>query len=572
MDNLVNNLNPYAISGLLIIFAYFPAFLLIFIKGKTFVARIFALDLLAMFTWGVGSFLYATNHNIEFTYIAAKIGYVGVIFIPVFFCHTVLLITKTRSKIILFLIYLQAIFFTYTLWSNKMVASLQLLFNSYYFPNNSVYLTLSFVSWIVIIVYSHYKLLWFYKFSNVPNKKQFLFFFLGIISFIGGVGNYLPIFGIMVYPYGNFLVPFFSPIVFYALFHDQLLDVKIVIKKGMVYSILLFLITLIYLIIVVFSEKLLAILFGYQSIILAVTFAFMIGVIFFPMHNKVQVIVNKILFQGSPVELAERNELLLQEVSEKDKFKTVSTLASGIAHEIKNPLTAIQTFSEYLPQKLDDKEFLTKFSKIVSKEVNRIDDLVHQLLEYAKPAPLQLKPTDMQKLLSETLELLSNDFLRHKIGVIRNFPVGRHITLNVDPNKFRQALLNLFLNSLDAMPDGGELTVGIKSSLVKREAYLAEQESTPLTPNPNPFNPSLSNPNPSNPQTLVISITDTGKGISPQDLPHIFDPFFSKKDKGTGLGLSITQNIISDHGGKIGVKSEVGKGATFTLEFPFDAD
>ena len=109
------------------------------------------------------------------------------------------------------------------------------------------------------------------------------------------------------------------------------------------------------------------------------------------------------------------------------------------------------------------------------------------------------------------------------------------IFLTADENKLKQALINILLNAIDAMPDGGTLTIATKIQ----------------TPN-----------------TLAISILDSGCGIQQEDLKHIFEPFFSKKQKGTGLGLAITKGIIEDHGGKILVESNVGEGTTFTLEFP----
>ena len=244
--------------------------------------------------------------------------------------------------------------------------------------------------------------------------------------------------------------------------------------------------------------------------------------------------MDRFFFKGTPVEIAEQNELLRREVAEKEKFKAVATLAGGVAHEIKNPLTAIQTFSEFLPQKLNDKEFLNKFAAIVGTEVNRIDQLVHQLLDFAKPSPLSLKETNIHNLIDETLDFLNSKFIQHKIKIEKKYDINKESLLSVDPIQLKQVFMNIFLNAIDAMSQSGTLTVATKTTDA----------------------------------SLEIIIQDTGCGITPKDLSHIFDPFFSNKDNGTGLGLSITHGIIQEHKGKIRVESVGGQGTDFTIELP----
>ncbi|MCB9771309.1 MAG: hypothetical protein H6754_01995 [Candidatus Omnitrophica bacterium] len=262
--------------------------------------------------------------------------------------------------------------------------------------------------------------------------------------------------------------------------------------------------------------------------------------------------MDKFIFKKTTEEISQENELLRAEVFETEKLKSVAILASGMAHEIKNPLTALKTFSEYLPNKLDDKEFLKKFSRIVGGEVKRIDELVNELLEFARPSPIQLKETNPNKLISDTLDFLSSKFLQQKIIVKTQLAPECDILILLDHNKMRQALLNIFLNAIDAMKLGGTLTISTIAS-----AEGTNQTQIPASPQEAPRN-----------GTICISITDTGSGISKNDLTHIFDPFFSTKDAGTGLGLPITHGIIKDHGGEIAVVSENGHGTTFTLILP----
>ncbi len=230
------------------------------------------------------------------------------------------------------------------------------------------------------------------------------------------------------------------------------------------------------------------------------------------------------------------NQLLRQEIIQSEKFKSIAILASGIAHEIKNPLTPLKTFAEHLPNKLDDKEFLIKFSKIIIREVDRIDALLHEMLDFAKPSPPILKPVRIHELINSTLDILNNEVIKNHIKVARMFEIPFDIELSIDHKQMRQALLNILMNAIEAMPIGGKLTIKTHRHHIKKQT--------------------------------TISISDTGLGIHPNDIPYIFDPFFSKKDHGTGLGLSITHEIIKNHGGKIYIESEINKGTRFIIELP----
>jgi len=155
-------------------------------------------------------------------------------------------------------------------------------------------------------------------------------------------------------------------------------------------------------------------------------------------------------------------------------------------------------------------------------------------MDYGKPAPLTLKKTNIYKLLDDSLNILNNQFINNNIKVTRLFPNKKVYTLNIDANQIKQALMNIFLNAIEAMTHEGELTVA---------TYTKDAN-------------------------FCIAIKDTGQGISSKDLPHIFDPFYSGKDMNTGLGLSITQTIIEQHKGKIKVKSKAGVGTEFIIMLP----
>lgn len=529
------NLNPFTISGLLIIVTYLPLFILILIKGKTKAARIFSLHILSILIWGIGATIIGFNKNHELAKYTIKIVSIGIYLIPVFFYHTVLLITNKSERLPLFLIYLQSIIFIVAGLLGTLYLEPVFAFNSFYVTKTSTLYRFSFIIWLIIVSLAHLRLIYYYR-KAYPEQKKQLFYLIGaIIGFIGGTTNFFPYLGIYVYPYGNFLIPLHSFLVSVAILKYQLLDIEIVLKKSIVYSIFIALISIVYLLTVLIMERVLQGAMGYKSTLFSILITFVLGTIIIPIKNKFQHFIDRIFFKGTQSEIAEQNELLRQEVAKTEKLRSIAILASGVAHEIKNPLTVVKIFTEFLPKKLDDKKFLRKFSSLVGSEVDRIDQMVHQLLEFAKPAPLALKPTKIHHLLDDTLSLLNSKFIQQRIEVTKNFVSGIDSTLNIDSNQLKQACLNLLLNAIEAMPQGGTLTIRTR---------LNENENFELT------------------------IEDAGVGIAKDDLPHIFDPFYSKKDGGTGLGLSITHGIIQEHGGKIRAESQVGEGTKFIIELP----
>jgi signal transduction histidine kinase len=381
------------------------------------------------------------------------------------------------------------------------------------------------------------------KAMNTPNissrQINHLRYMLAAIFVLSlGAFDFIENYGIPLYSTGYIAASSFLLIVTIAIVKHQLMDIQIVIRKSLIYSILVSFLTLIFFMSVLVVDKISQnYIDSHQNILNSALLSLIIAIIFIPLRNKIQNFIDRIFFKATPIQIAEENELLRQEVFQTERLKAVATLASGMAHEIKNPLTVIKTFSEYLPQKLDDKEFLRKFAPLISQEVNRIDNLVHDLLDFARPADPILKPVNIQNLIDSTLELLSNDCLKFNVKIVKDYHLSSNAYLQLDYNQIKQALLNIFLNAIEAMPHGGQL-------------HLSTNFNT-------------------NRNMVFIKIQDTGRGIEQKDIGHIFDPFFSKKDHGTGLGLSITYEIIKNHKGKIFVESSVGKGTTFILEFPF---
>lgn len=330
----------------------------------------------------------------------------------------------------------------------------------------------------------------------------------------------------------DFLVPIFVSIVTYAIMKHHLLDIQVVLRRSLVYSILIACMTASYLVMVLVMERWFQGWLGYRSIVTNLIVAFIIAIFFNPLRDRIQTLVDRWLFKATPVEMAEQREQLLAQVRKGEQMKAVATLAAGLAHEIKNPLASIKTFTEYLDTKYTDQEFREKFKRIVGGEVERMNLIVQQLLEFAKPSPPKLVPVEVPRLLDDTLELLNNDLLQRKVRVIRSYAPTPAVL--GDSQQLKQVFLNLLLNSLQAMNGSGQLTL-------KTDMHGAE---------------------------LEVTIQDNGYGITAEDLPRIFDPFFSTKPTGTGLGLAVVRGIIKEHGGRIQITSESGKGTVVSVMLP----
>ena len=235
-----------------------------------------------------------------------------------------------------------------------------------------------------------------------------------------------------------------------------------------------------------------------------------------------------------------RIKALEEEKRRIERLASIGALISGIAHEVKNPLVAIKTFAELLPKRYADEEFRDTFAKVMLHEVDRIDTLVHRLRSLSAGSTSLLCPVSVITPLEETLSLLSGEFSRRKIRVTRQYQPCLPPIIG-DHDQLKQVFINLCLNSLEAMEEGGALTIAVGS-----DSGQAERAST-----------------------LIIEISDTGTGIPAEHLSNIFEPFFTLKDKGTGLGLAICQGIIDYHRGSIAAANRAdSSGAIFTLTLP----
>jgi PAS domain S-box-containing protein len=237
------------------------------------------------------------------------------------------------------------------------------------------------------------------------------------------------------------------------------------------------------------------------------------------------------------------------QIRRSDRLASLGTLSAGMAHEIKNPLVSIKTFAQLLPERYQDSDFRETFSNLIGHEIDRIDSLVNQLLRFARPAKPLLKPMHVHSVLEKSLQLLGHRLYQKEIKLTRSWQADVD-TIRADADQLEQVFLNFFLNAMDAMKHGGEMTVS--TEIRPADEWVAAITGT----------------NGDVHEVLRITIRDNGEGIKNEDIPHVFDPFFTTKDYGTGLGLSVVHGIIQEHGGQIEVESELAKGTSFHILLP----
>ncbi|MBA3010088.1 MAG: PAS domain-containing protein [Desulfobacula sp.] len=221
------------------------------------------------------------------------------------------------------------------------------------------------------------------------------------------------------------------------------------------------------------------------------------------------------------------------EMQRKDKLAALGTLAAGIAHEVRNPLSSIRGYASFFGSLFENGSENRKAASVMVGEVDRVNRVISELLEFTRPSKLNLKDTDIVEFLNNSLRIIKHELDAAKVTVIKKIDVPLP-PLKIDRDRFSQVLLNLFINAIQEMQNGGELTIKVGTRK----------------------------------ENMVFEISDTGNGISPEDQVNIFNPYFTTKKMGTGLGLSIVYKIIESHDGSIHIQSINGKGTTFIIFLP----
>ena len=235
-------------------------------------------------------------------------------------------------------------------------------------------------------------------------------------------------------------------------------------------------------------------------------------------------------------DLSEVQELK-KEVERSTRLASIGRLAAGVAHEIRNPLSSIKGFATYFGERYKDIPEDKNTAQIMVSEVERLNRVVSQLLEFARPVNINKKTLDIKTIINHSAKMIERNAAKKDIEIRVDIPSGiPHVS--IDSDRMNQVFLNLFLNSIEALDSGGKLSISVDYDTAN--------------------------------ELIKIKVSDTGKGIAPKDLGNVFDPYFTTKQSGTGLGLAIVHRIIESHNGEIKVESEQGKGTDVTITLPLD--
>ncbi|WP_437525247.1 ATP-binding protein [Sorangium sp. So ce726] len=235
---------------------------------------------------------------------------------------------------------------------------------------------------------------------------------------------------------------------------------------------------------------------------------------------------------------------MLEQLRHADRLTTVGKLASGIAHELGTPLNVVGGRAKMIARGLPQEE-AAESARIIAEQADRMTKIIRQLLDFARRRVAQKAPADLAHIARQTLALLEPLARKRSVTLRLDEASGGATHAEVDSGQMQQVLTNLIMNGMQSMKRGGELTVRVERARARPPADHGGAEG----------------------EHVAVRVTDGGEGVAPENIPRIFEPFFTTKDvgEGTGLGLSVSYGIVREHGGWIGVESELGKGSTFTV-------
>ncbi|MBI5190399.1 MAG: HAMP domain-containing protein [Nitrospirae bacterium] len=251
-------------------------------------------------------------------------------------------------------------------------------------------------------------------------------------------------------------------------------------------------------------------------------------------------------------------KLHYEQMRKADRLATVGEMAAGIAHEIKNPLTGIAGVVQILGRDIPAEDPRKPIIKEVLEQIDRLDKAVKNLLSFARPPMPNLTSVNITMLMEKIAAFLTPQFNKNRVSLTKQYTPGLP-EISGDPELLQQVFLNIMLNANQAMPDGGEVSVSVGTEFVPgymlhRAGVWEDRDEAEKEGDRH--------------EVVCVRISDSGKGITQDNMAKIFNPFFTTRQQGTGLGLSITHKIVEQHGGGIAVDSEPGKGTTFIIYLP----
>ncbi|MFH1826788.1 MAG: ATP-binding protein [bacterium] len=536
-------MNFYTSSLLLTSVASLLLGLFVFLKGKNKSANItLALLSFGVAFWTLGQFMGEMVGSKAAVLLWTREGLASAVFIPAFFVHFILaLIDRAgQEKKLLRLAYGLAFGFLLLDFTPLFVADVQPLLSFRFYPVPGIVYPFFAVFLFACFVYAFYRLFTSYVQAYGEKRNQQLYVIVAsVIGFLGGITTFFPIWGVNLPVVAHLILPLYLLVLVYTILKHRLLDISIIVREGLVYSALTLLFAGFYVFLVLVANYYLARFVEFSPLATILIVVFVSVLIFQPLRQRIQGIVDRIFFQGeyryqkTIADLSAENRKLFRSLLQADKLASLGTLSAGMAHEIKNPLASIKGMTQVLDENLDDPEFIKKYQDVLGRQIDRINNLVEQLLKAGQPQKLALSKFNVNQIIDNVLALVENECRKKDIAIEKNLKELPQI--KGDEEQLAQVFTNLFLNAVQAMSDGGIL------------AIKAQRRG---------------------PDSVQIEVRDTGLGIPADKLGSVFDPFFTTKEQGTGLGLAVVYRIIKEHNGEINVESEEGKGANFTIWLP----
>ncbi|MBU0672562.1 MAG: hypothetical protein KJ732_06015 [Candidatus Margulisbacteria bacterium] len=514
----------------------------VFSKGKEkAVNRTLALFSLTLAVWTLAQSIGEMAEAKAVVLIWTRINVGAAVLLPVLYLHFILslLELKDGKKKILQIAYgLDLIFLVlvFTPWFVKDVAPVA---GFKYYPQAGIVYPFFAIYLFSCFLYSLVQLVLALRQAGGENYRRLLYVFVAsVVGFFGGATTFFPVFNIAFPVISHFALPIYVAITVYAIVRHKLLDITILVREGLIYSCLTILFAGFYVLVVLIANYLVSYFVHLNPLVTMFMVVFVSVIIFQPVRNRVQRMVDRVFFMGeyryqkTINDLSEENRKLFRGLLQADKVSALGTLAAGMAHEIKNPLASIRAMTQILPENLNDKEFLKDYNEMIPRQLERINRIVENLLKVGKTAKLERLEVDINSIIREAVELNASLCKKQEIEIALNLnPLPKIIA---DPEQLQLVFTNLILNAVQAMPDEGKLAISSSMSI----------------------------------ERIVVQVADNGSGIPADKLDDIFDPFFSLKEKGTGLGLFTAYRIIQEHGGSIEVASQQGKGTKFTIWLP----